>query len=89
MTIFDGISSQGVVEPENGTVFAFDNLYIENAENICFSLTVYLTKGYRWETDILVGDTNYFEIVDSADGGLEILPLPHVNSFEEAVDTVA
>ena len=89
VTIFDGISSQGVAEPENGTVFAFDNLYIENAEDIKFSLTVYLTKGYRWETDILVRDTNYFEIVDSADGGLEILPLPHVNSFEEAIDIAA
>lgn len=89
VSVFDGISSQGVLAPEKGTVFAFDNLYIENTEDALFSLTVYLTKGYRWETDILIGDTNYFEIVDSADGGLEMLPLPYVNSFEEAIDTVS
>ncbi|MBQ7295487.1 MAG: DUF4173 domain-containing protein [Clostridia bacterium] len=89
VALYDGISSQGVLSPEKGAVFAFDDLYVENAEDVWFSLTVQLTKGYSWETDILVGDTNYFEIVDSADGGIDILPLPPVNSFEEAVDTLA
>lgn len=88
VSVFDSVSNQNVLSPEKFAVFSYD-LYTEHPEGEKFTLTVYLDNGFSWETEIYIEDTNFFQITDSDDGGLYILPLPSVNSFEEAIDTVA
>ncbi len=88
VTVFDGISSQGVVDPEEFAVFSYD-LYLEYPDDKIFTVTVHLKNGLFLETDISLEESNFFQINDSSDGGIEIVPLSPVGSFEEAVDITA
>ncbi len=88
VSVFDSVSNQSVLSPEKFAVFSYD-LYTEHPEGEKFSLSIYLDNGFSWETEIYIEDTNFFQITDSDDGGIYILPLPSVDSFEEAIDTVA
>ncbi len=86
--VFDSVSNQSVSSPEKLAVFSYD-LYTEHPESGKFTLSIYLDNGFSWETEMYIEDTNFFQITDSDDGGIYILPLPYANSFEEAIDTVA
>ena len=88
VSVFDSVSNQSVLSPEKFAVFSYD-LYTEHPEGGKFTLSLHLDNGFSWETEIYIEDTNFFQITDSDDGGIYILPLPSVDSFEEAVDTVS
>ena len=53
------------------------------------TVTIHFENGYSWESTLELNDTNFFEIADSPDGDIEFIPLNSVDSFEQAVDTVA
>lgn len=88
VSVFDSVSNQSVLSPEKFSVFSYD-LYTEHPEDGKFTLSIYLDNGFSWETEIYIENTNFFQIIDSDDGGIYIIPLPSVDSLEQAVDTVA
>ncbi len=89
VTVYDSYSSHGVVlSPEIRTIFAFELSAGFDEINTC-TVTIRFENGYIWEEALELTDTNFFEIADSPDGGIEFIPLNSVNSFEEAVYTAS
>lgn len=88
VTVYDNHFSQSVLSPEIRALFSFELSAGFDEIKTC-TVTIHFENGYSWESTLELNDTNFFEIADSPDGGIEFIPLNSVDSFEQAVDTVA
>lgn len=84
VTVYDGYTSQVVLSPEIRAIFSFEFAGFEEC-----TVTIHFENGYIWEEVLELTDTNFFEISDSPDGGIEFIPLNSVDSFEEAIGITA